>query len=69
MHTLRKIVRNLRYTLEIMDILYGSISSFDEEIEVLKSLQDTLGDIHDCDIWIAYLPAFLKKEQQKILQF
>jgi len=32
-------------------------------------MQNTLGQIHDCDVWIDYLPKFLENEKIKTLKF
>ena len=50
LHSLRKIVKKLRYTLEI-----EQENSHEGIITKLKRLQDILGNIRDCDIFIWYL--------------
>ena len=40
---------------------------FSDEIEMMKNFQDTLGEMHDCDVWIERVPKFiteLKSENQ-----
>ncbi len=62
-HAMRIAAKRLRYTLES----YSGI--FDEhlkaEIKVVKKIQEILGDIHDCDVWIDYLPCFLHEEKKQ----
>ena len=32
-----------------------------EEIEIIKNFQDTLGEMHDCDVWIEKIPKFINE--------
>ncbi len=67
LHDLRKAGKRLRYALEIFEPLYaGLLRSF---IERLKALQDLLGEIHDCDVWIDFLPRFLEEEAARTLKY
>ena len=58
LHYLRKIIKKLRYTLEI-----EKNHSYQNLISNLKHLQKTLGKIHDCDIFIWYLEKISDKDQ------
>ena len=49
LHTLRKLVKRLRYTLE------ATPGSDAETIRCLRYLQGLMGDIHDCDMFLAYM--------------
>jgi len=49
-HALRIALKKLRYTLETFAPLYRR--GLGKQIAQLKRLQDLLGGIHDCDIWI-----------------
>lgn len=49
LHTLRKLVKQLRYTLE------ATPGSDAETIRCLRYLQGLMGDIHDCDMFLAYM--------------
>jgi CHAD domain-containing protein/predicted phosphodiesterase len=66
-HATRIAVKQLRYILEVWRNLFKD--AIGQEIETLKRLQDLLGDLHDCDVWIAYLPEFLKEEEQRCNAF
>ena len=64
LHAMRIAGKNLRYTLEIFAPIYQK--SIVPHITVMKDLQDQLGAIHDSDVWIAWLPEFIEKEQARI---
>ena len=49
-HALRIALKKLRYTLETFAPLYRR--GMAKQIAQLKRLQDLLGEIHDCDVWI-----------------
>lgn len=46
MHPFRLSTKRFRYTLEIFRDLYGP--SMDDRLELLKPVQDALGDVNDC---------------------
>ncbi len=62
-HQMRIAVKKLRYTIETFSKLYPGMLR--EEIKNLKRLQDLLGEIHDCDVWLDYIPNFEKKLVKK----
>jgi CHAD domain-containing protein len=35
----------------------------------MKGIQDQLGEIHDCDVWVAWLPEFLTQEQSRMMDY
>lgn len=49
-HALRIATKKLRYTLEYYAPAYRR--RFTKQLLRIKKLQDLLGDIHDCDVWI-----------------
>ena len=63
LHALRKSTKGLRYTLEFYDVPYNKELS--PYIDELKNLQTLLGEIHDCDFWIDFIPLFLEDETQR----
>lgn len=64
LHAMRIAGKHLRYTLEIFAPLYeGGMTPF---IEIMKGIQDQLGEIHDCDVWVAWLPKFINQEKSRI---
>ncbi len=58
-HEMRICAKKLRYTMESFASLYPN--KLGEEIETIKTFQDILGEIHDCDVWIEYIPKFLQE--------
>lgn len=54
-HLLRIAAKRLRYTLEILRPFFGS--PLEPRLGVVRRLQELLGDLHDCDLWVASLPA------------
>ncbi|HVP25989.1 MAG TPA: CHAD domain-containing protein [Methanomicrobiales archaeon] len=66
-HAMRIAVKRLRYTLEVWRDLFGD--ELGDEIDTLKRLQDLLGDLHDCDVWIGILPGFLMAEGNRCRAF
>ncbi len=66
-HAMRIAVKHLRYTMEVFSPLYeGELKT---QIAVCKKLQDSLGDLHDCDAWMDYLPQFMEGERAYSLDY
>jgi CHAD domain-containing protein len=67
LHAMRIAAKHLRYCMESFDPLYdGKLKRY---IKAVKTLQEQLGDIHDCDVWMEFLPAFLVEEKDRIVEF
>lgn len=49
-HQLRIAIKRLRYTLEAFRPLFDD--ELKSEIRALKDIQDLLGEMHDCDVWL-----------------
>jgi len=62
-HAMRIAAKRLRYTMETFGPLYPG--ELKDEIAAVKQVQDYLGDIHDCDVWADFLPAFLEEERER----
>ncbi|MFA6363366.1 CHAD domain-containing protein [Methanoregula sp.] len=62
-HALRIAAKKLRYTLEIYAPLYRR--GFEKPIARVKRLQDLLGDIHDCDVWIEQMTLAIIKQRAR----
>jgi CHAD domain-containing protein len=65
-HRMRISAKRLRYTLEICSPAYDG--ALNESIDAVKALQELLGDIHDCDVWVEQLQRFLEAERQRTLE-
>ncbi len=55
--------KHLRYTLEIFAPIYNQ--ALIPYLQVMKEVQDQLGEIHDDDVWIEWLPKFIEKERSR----
>jgi CHAD domain-containing protein len=66
LHAMRIAAKHLRYTLEVFAPLYQD--GLKSMIQLMRRLQDNLGEIHDCDVWIEYLPDFIEKERARTIK-
>lgn len=67
LHAMRIAAKQLRYTLETFIPLYPA--EFQLYLQAVKSAQEMLGDIHDSDVWLVYLPQFIQDERQRTLTY
>lgn len=67
LHAMRIAGKNLRYTMECFSSIYSH--ELKQHLGIMKSAQETLGSIHDCDVWIAELPRFLEKERDLTIAY
>ena len=35
----------------------------------MKEIQEQLGEIHDCDVWIGFMPQFIAEERARALDY
>ncbi len=64
LHAMRIAGKHLRYTLEIYAPVYqGALAPY---LDMMKRIQNNLGQIHDNDVWVKWLPKFIEKEQKRI---
>jgi CHAD domain-containing protein len=62
LHEMRIAAKGLRYSIEIFSHCFGDqLMGFAKEI---AELQSSLGDLHDCDVWIDQLGARLKARHE-----
>lgn len=66
-HAMRIAVKRLRYTMGVFSPLYEG--GLENQLAVCKKLQDSLGDLHDCDVWMDYLPQFMEEERAYSLDY
>jgi CHAD domain-containing protein len=62
-HQMRIAAKRLRYTMELFRPAYEG--ELDGCLSAMKKLQDLLGDLHDCDVWLQLLPDFLAEENKR----
>jgi CHAD domain-containing protein len=67
LHAMRIAGKNLRYTMECFAPLYSH--DLKQHLGIMKTAQELLGSIHDCDVWIMELPHFLEKESKMTLAY
>lgn len=67
LHALRIAVKRLRYTMEAFEPLYPE--AFTTPLHTTRTLQDLLGDLHDCDVWLQTLPRFVEKERTRTTEY
>lgn len=67
LHSMRIAAKHLRYTAEFFAPLYEN--GLRPQLKALRYSQDTLGAIHDCDVWIAYMPQFIEEERQRTIEY
>jgi CHAD domain-containing protein len=62
LHAMRIAAKQLRYTMEIFAPLFpGELIDW---LQPVRQAQEQLGVIHDCDMWIDFLPQFLDSEHK-----
>jgi CHAD domain-containing protein len=63
LHAMRIAAKRLRYTMEVFAPLYED--GLKQPLQTARQVQDVLGDIHDCDVWVQVLPRFMEKERAR----
>ncbi len=67
LHATRITIKRLRYTLQAFAPLYPD--TLNDAIHTARKLQDVLGNLHDCDVWVETLPQFLQEEKARTLAY
>ncbi len=67
LHQMRIAAKWLRYTMETFAPLYAE--QLKPYLEAVRAVQDLLGEIHDSDVWQAFLPQFLEEERQRTIEY
>ena len=66
-HAMRISAKQLRYTIEVFAPIYpGELQTY---LQAVKTSQEFLGDMHDCDVWQDFLPKFIEEEQQRTIVY
>jgi CHAD domain-containing protein len=60
-HAMRIAAKKLRYTMEIYGALYRN--GLKKPLAHVKRIQEILGEIHDCDVWIDHVTQILLHER------
>ena len=63
-HATRIAAKKLRYTLEVYAPVYRL--SLKKPIRRVKAVQEILGDLHDCDVWIDTITRLLLRERSHL---
>ena len=66
-HRMRIAAKHLRYTMEIFRDLYPD--RLKAPVQAAREAQARLGELHDLDVWIAWLPRFLAKERDRTSEY
>lgn len=67
LHAMRIETKWLRYSLETFASLYpGNLEKY---IVKTRKMQELLGEIHDRDVWLDFLPQFLEAERARTLKY
>jgi CHAD domain-containing protein len=67
LHAMRIAGKNLLYTMEVFAPVYSHILL--PYLRIMQTLQEELGEIHENDVWVDWLPKFIKKERTRIRNF
>jgi len=67
LHRMRIAAKHLRYCMEAFAQLYDG--RLGRPIKTAKAIQEMLGDIHDCDVWLVLLGGFLEQETDRAREY
>ncbi|NPV77199.1 MAG: CHAD domain-containing protein [Anaerolineae bacterium] len=67
LHAMRIEAKRLRYSLETFASLYPG--NLEEYIVRTRKMQELLGEIHDRDVWLEFLPQFLEAERARTQKY
>jgi CHAD domain-containing protein len=67
LHEMRIRAKWLRYTIENFSTLYAS--ELKEQLQIVRKIQEMLGEIHDCDVWSEFIPRFIEEERLRTQEY
>jgi len=62
LHQMRIAAKRFRYAMEVFAAWYPH--NLKAELKAVRAVQEMLGDVHDCDVWLAVLPGFGEEERR-----
>lgn len=65
LHDMRIAAKRLRYCFEFFSPCFADLN---EALKRFKKLQDYLGELHDCDVWVDYLRRQLRDAMAEIVR-
>jgi len=66
-HAMRIAARKLRHMMEIYREPFGT--RLNEAIKTVRRVQTLLGEIHDCDVWVAAIEGFIEEERRRTVDY
>ncbi|GAB4290416.1 MAG: hypothetical protein Kow0098_09020 [Ignavibacteriaceae bacterium] len=67
LHEFRKVNKLLRYTLETFRPVFGDrLNLFSVKLD---EIHESVGLIHDCDVWVEDVQSFIEEEKQRVIAF
>jgi len=66
-HAMRIAAKRLRYTMEVFAPLCED--ELRMSLQAVRDLQERLGQLHDCDVWVNFVPEFMKAERARTLDY
>lgn len=67
LHAMRIAAKHFRYAMETFAEWYPD--ELKEPLKAVRRVQELLGDLHDGDVWIVFLPRFLEEERELALEY
>jgi CHAD domain-containing protein len=67
LHQMRIAAKHLRYTLEVFQSIYER--GLRKPLKIVKEIQELLGEVHDCDVWLSFVPQFVEEERARTLAY
>ncbi|MCE9591640.1 MAG: CHAD domain-containing protein [Planctomycetes bacterium] len=66
LHEMRIAAKRLRYSLEMFEPLLGNRIA--AALDAARGVQALLGEVHDCDVWLQWLPVFAAEEPRRTVE-
>ncbi|HEY3296688.1 MAG TPA: CHAD domain-containing protein [bacterium] len=66
-HAMRIAAKRFRYTMEVFEPVFGD--ALRSALTAAKDVQEQLGDIHDCDVWVDCIREFEAAERLRTMEY